>query len=131
MKHKTWFRLVVKALGLYCMAMGIPELLATAAWVIQTLLSDDAQTWSASTYLSTSLVGPMAFVGVGLWLFLGAGWFANLAIPSNREYCPECGYDISKSSEATCPECGTARVAAQPRASDSASAAAAEERSRV
>jgi hypothetical protein len=45
---------------------------------------------------------------LGLYLFFGAKWIVNKAIPSNRPYCPECGYDLSKSRGDVCPECGVA-----------------------
>ncbi len=39
---------------------------------------------------------------------------ANLAIPGNRPYCDECGYDLTRAGAAACPECGTPRADSAP-----------------
>jgi hypothetical protein len=44
---------------------------------------------------------------IGLYLFFGGKWIANKAIPGNRPYCHECGYDLTQNSSGICPECGT------------------------
>jgi predicted amidophosphoribosyltransferase len=45
-------------------------------------------------------------IAIGVYLVFGAPWLVNRFIPSNRPYCIECGYDLSKSNSANCPECG-------------------------
>jgi hypothetical protein len=41
-----------------------------------------------------------------MYLLIGGKWIADFAIPSNRPYCPNCGYDLSHYSGERCPECG-------------------------
>ncbi len=43
---------------------------------------------------------------LGLYLLFSGEALVNLCIPSNRPYCPECGYELSESSQERCPECG-------------------------
>jgi predicted amidophosphoribosyltransferase len=43
----------------------------------------------------------------GLYLFFGGKWIVDLAIPGNRPYCQECGYDLTGAHRDRCPECDT------------------------
>jgi hypothetical protein len=115
MKHKTWFRLVIKAIGVYMLALYMPPFL----WVLGSSLI--AQILEASPQSGAGWTGPSRLwemfwyavsssslqVLVGLYLLFGGKWIVNLCIPSNRPYCPECGYQLSLSSRGNCPECGT------------------------
>jgi hypothetical protein len=80
-------------------------------------IATDVKRW----YVTARITGacPMS---LGFYLFFGRKWIVNLAIPSNRPYCAECGYDLSQTRSLRCPECGTP----VPRgASDAASAGSA------
>lgn len=109
MKHKTWFRLVLKAIGILLIAMSLPALgqavgaLAYALMDTSMNLSFPDNYWvvQASFY-----AGGLAQFAFGLYLILGGKWIVDRAIPSNRPYCPECGYDMSRTQGARCPECG-------------------------
>ncbi|MCZ6811939.1 MAG: hypothetical protein ACE10B_03625 [Phycisphaerales bacterium] len=50
--------------------------------------------------------GSIVQLAIGVYLLFGGKWIVNVCIPSNRPYCPECGYDLSKAASANCPECG-------------------------
>ena len=41
------------------------------------------------------------------YLFFGGKWVADKAIPGNRPYCHECGYDLTNAAGNVCTECGT------------------------
>ena len=41
------------------------------------------------------------------YLFFGGKWIADKAIPGNRPYCHECGYDLTNAVGNVCTECGT------------------------
>ena len=114
MKHKTWFRLVLKAIGVLLIGFALPgvaTLLANAGY--RTMYGDPfarltgvaAQNWFR-WQLVAGHVGDLVQLGLGLYLLFGGRWIADLAILSNRPYCPECGYDISEATGKCCPECG-------------------------
>ncbi len=106
MKHKTWFRLVLKAIGVLTIGVAIPNLV----WGVPV-----AMQWAAgiggrppAVYELGQIAAGIAPVAFGLYLFFGGEWIVNIAIPSNRPYCPNCGYDVSKATSGRCPECGVA-----------------------
>jgi len=119
MKHKTWFRLVIKAIGVLLIglslrtawALGVELVVLLWAYVFGTDLSPNPYSYSGYGYGALRWIqsgGEILQLGLGLYLFFGGKWIIDKAIPSNRPYCPECGYDISKSGGPNCPECGMA-----------------------
>ena len=115
MKHKTWFRLVIKAIGVLLVGFSLPTIWRIAFDLVGILWAYlMASDYSLSPYghgyrflqwlREGGLVVQFVF---GLYLFFGGKWIVNKVIPSNRPYCPECGYDLSKTRSAKCPECGT------------------------
>lgn len=52
------------------------------------------------------LVGSVLKTLGGAYLLFGGGLLANLVIPSNRPYCPECGHELRGMGGVNCPECG-------------------------
>ena len=107
MKYKTLFRVLVKVVGVWLVAQGIASFVGGAASILATLISRPA---GMSFPLYAFLLTPaqaLALTGVGAYLFFGGGWIADLAIPGNRVYCHECGYELTAASANICPECGT------------------------
>jgi len=112
MKHKTWFRLVVKAIGILLIALGLPEAIMGTAEVIYAYRVQ--RNWSTATapmpvweVVLWQIAPPVLRVILGLYLLLGGEWLVNFVIPSNRRYCPDCGHDVSEPLGArTCAECG-------------------------
>ncbi|MEO0964914.1 MAG: zinc ribbon domain-containing protein [Planctomycetota bacterium] len=110
MKYKTLFRLAVKFLGLVLMVLALLGFLDQA--------SSGALLWWLDEYSGLSvriryaeLIPPLIYNAVQLvtgFLFLAKpNWIVNLAIPSNRPYCPHCGYDLKgRENSRHCPECG-------------------------
>ena len=114
MKHKTWFRLVIKAIGVLLVGFGTETLIEGViygiAYLEQITGMGGGMTFFPTSYLIARPVGGLAVAAFGLYLFFGGAWIVNKAIPSNRPYCPECGYDLSHSAAGAtnCPECGVA-----------------------
>lgn len=101
MKHKTWFRLVIKAIGVLLVGLGLEGVLRSLVFVVLAAPWTNT-TWNDWGWPFVSLLQPV----IGVYLFLRGEWIVNLAIPSNRPYCPECGYDLARNEGAKCPECG-------------------------
>ncbi len=107
MKHKTAFRLALRVVGIYLLAEGIADGIHSAGFAVDFLAGSGPASVSWSGY---SLIGAaVCKAAIGAYLLLAGRWVANLAIPSNRPYCPECGYELTGLPEdRNCPECGVA-----------------------
>ena len=115
MKHKTWFRLALKLVGIYLLATSIPAIINVAATMIAR--GRDFAYWSGGSVVDLDrmiavaiqfgLVGSILQSAIGIYLLLGAGMLASLIIPSSRPYCPDCGHELRGISGVNCPECGT------------------------
>ena len=107
MKHKTLFRLLLKIVGICFFLDGIAAAATHSGVLLHTRLwfgPDVLRTWTGAVLeLSPGLIN----VAAGLYLFFGGEWIVNKAIPSNRPYCHECGYDLTAAIQNRCPECGT------------------------
>ena len=118
MKHKTWFRLVLKAIGIFLLATGAVELVDTFSGSVGRIFLTGSFGFGGSGFpydllevlgyaLLTGLVGGIARVVIGAYLLFGGAKLVNLCIPSNRPYCPHCGYDVrGVGDDDVCPECG-------------------------
>ncbi len=108
MKYKTLFRILLKAIGVWLFCEGMGPFVMPMVWVLGFALRPEAVTrgWGDWTYIINSLP-PAIKVALGLYLFFGGRWIADLAVPGNRPYCHECGYDLTGLKSAHCPECGT------------------------
>lgn len=120
MKHKTWFRLVIKAIGVYMIVTAIPIIFSQVSHYVMYYATVDSSfgtpgyvayeqwPWILQNFIQWGLQ-----LALGLYLLLGGNWIVNKVIPSNRPYCPECGYDLSRARGANCPECGVAVTGAR------------------
>jgi len=102
MKYKTLFRLLVKGIGLFLAVFGVAFLPNIILSAVLTWNTGPSNVWVWGTMLAGALP-----VALGIYLFFGGRWIVNLAIPSNRPYCPECAYDLTGAPVERCPECGT------------------------
>ena len=114
LRYKTLFRILGKAIGLYFMVMGASSTVTVVAGAVAMQMTmsavNPARTSSVEAWRYVTILGPLLQLSLGLYLFFGGRFVANLAVPGNRPYCPECGYDLGASPAASpCPECGVHR----------------------
>lgn len=109
MKYKTLFRLLLKFFGVWLIAHGIIEVVGDLLVFAQHVHRRSGFGFIFNNWWG--LLAPAKIVvqiGIGMYLFFGGRWIVNLAIPSNRPYCHECGYELTRTDGNACPECGTA-----------------------
>jgi hypothetical protein len=112
MKYKTLFRLLLKYLGVSMFVTGLSSLMMQIANITFYFTSPGiigVQRWIFVINVFSPLIG----MGIGLYLFFGGKWIADKAIPGNRPYCHECGYDLTNAAGNVCTECGTPFRAAE------------------
>ena len=111
MKYKTLFRLAMKVLGVVFVGLALPHVAGQIAQVMWFFTSSQRGIPPGMTpawwwQIGLSSLGYALQLALGLYLLFGGKWLVDKAIPSNRAYCPECGYDLSAAGGDQCPECG-------------------------
>ncbi len=117
MKHKTWFRLVLKLIGIFLIVTGAINVVDSVSSAVGMAAFSGRFGPSGSGsfidlqqmllwILYNGLVGGLARIAIGAYFLFGGAKLVNLCIPSNRPYCPHCGYDVRAVKDELCPECG-------------------------
>ena len=114
MKYKTAFRLALKAIGVWLLAREVGSIVWVAGTFV-TMWRDPSQVFMLGSAVQMA-IGTVLGIAVGFYLFFGGKWITNLAIPSNRPYCHECGYELTGNVTGVCPECGTPNRPSEPAA---------------
>jgi predicted RNA-binding Zn-ribbon protein involved in translation (DUF1610 family) len=120
MKHRTWFRLALKAIGILLIGSSIDTVFHFGTILYGLVVHGESWFFSVR-YARTSgslfgdflrgalnLLQMLSPLLIGLYLVLGGKWLLNMVIPLDRPYCGGCGLDVSRMSGTRCPECGAA-----------------------
>jgi hypothetical protein len=113
MKYKTLFRVICKAIGVYFFIWGMSGVIAAAGNAVAYFLARNSNS-SVELFYLIGAAGSLFEIAAGCYLFFDGRLIADWAIPGNRKYCPECGYDLNNSVSGICSECGTHAEVGRP-----------------
>jgi len=117
MKYKTLFRLAIKVIGVWMLIEGAVVLVYSVAQGLATFMQmQGAGATFPVAYIVVAPLQGLLKLGIGLYLFFGGKWIVDRAIPGNRSYCHECGYELRSLTGDECPECGMPFKPSQPAA---------------
>ncbi len=112
MADYTWFRLLVKGIGIVVLGMGMPELISHISSLLQSLAMAGPGGalagapwffWYTQAGFGISSLLQIAF---GLYLLFRGQWLVDRCLRSVYGRCPACDYDVRGVPAVTCPECG-------------------------
>jgi hypothetical protein len=107
MKYKTLIRLLVKLIGIFLLISGAANLVGGILFLLITL--SEYPSFGGPSLISYPLawtVTSLLTVIASFILLFASNWLADKLIPSNRPYCPNCGYELTGSLGTRCAECG-------------------------
>ena len=107
MKYKTLFRVLLKLIGVWVIVEGLSGVFGQIAYFTYVVTNPAARMPEQWWFHVINMLAPVLQLATGLYLFLGGKWIADKAIPGNRPYCHECGYDLTNAAGNLCSECGT------------------------
>jgi hypothetical protein len=107
MNYRTWFRLIIKAMGVFVIILALAKLTSNSVNLLTSFFTV-IRTGMASPdwrYWGPMLAEPGVMIALGLYLVFRGQWIVSVCCPADR-CCRECGYNISKCQGSSCPECG-------------------------
>jgi hypothetical protein len=107
MKYKTLFRVLLKVIGVLIFVEGTSAVLTMVAQLSAYFVSRGSGLDILRWQITLSITPGLLKMAAGLYFFFGGAWLADKALPSNRPYCHECGYDLTNAAGTVCNECGT------------------------
>jgi len=109
MNDHSWFRLLVRALGLLVAGVSVPSLvrgISSFAWAVFNQTQFAGQRASYLIFYASDMVGGMLQLLLGIYLLFFADAFIRRCLLDIRDRCPTCQYDLRGITAPTCPECG-------------------------
>lgn len=115
MKHVSWFKLLLRAIGIVLIGLALPKmggvLVELGVGVYYRLRGDleDPQTTEQLARAWWSLIWHLGYVlqlGLGLYLLFDARWLVRVCVHDAAMRCPACKYDLTGAAPGVCPECG-------------------------
>ncbi len=107
MKYKTLVRIALKVLGAYLVVIGLGQLVSALLMLVGLAVGVGGARGLVLWHYLSMVGSPVVQICLGCYLFFAGTWVVNKIIPSNRPYCPECGYELTGLTGPRCPECGT------------------------
>ncbi|HEX8341646.1 MAG TPA: hypothetical protein VF624_12110 [Tepidisphaeraceae bacterium] len=109
MKYKTLARIALRLLGVYFIADSLFTLSFRAINLVEWYTGIFGVGFQGQTthMMIANILPQFVRLAIGLYFFYGGRWVIDRIVPSNRPYCPECGYDLTRNPTYQCPECGT------------------------
>jgi hypothetical protein len=105
-KHAAWFGLAVRLIGLWALVEGIAMVVQFATL----MLNLSTTRWGGDSiwrHFFSSIPGPLARAGIGVFLFWFSAGFVKRCMRDAMSRCPACHYSLVGSNSPNCPECGS------------------------
>jgi hypothetical protein len=112
MSDYSWFRLLIRAVGVLLLGLSLPLFL----WTLGNLIAEIAQNaragyGSSAASLFLSHLPAMSGYGIqaafGLYLLFGGASLVEFCLKGVRGRCARCGYNLQGLADPVCHECGT------------------------
>ena len=113
MSDYSWFRLLLKAVGVFLLGMSVPMLLWWVGSVLADQVTRGAGSWALANWLPPA-IGYGSQAAIGLYLLFGAQHLIEYCLRGVRGRCAACGYPLAGLTADLCPECGTPIARGRP-----------------
>lgn len=107
MNDYSWFRLLIRAVGLVLLGIALPSFLGTVGNMASYFAS--APTSSQFPFVlgwAAYATGSLFQLVLGIYLLRGGGKLTAHCLSSVLGRCMACGYDVRTIASQNCPECG-------------------------
>ncbi len=103
----TWFRLVIRAIGVLLVGLAFPSAVNHLASLIQLVAASSSVDIGHYLFaMIAEFAGVLLMLGFGLYLLIGGSALIRYCTRDVTGLCPSCGYDVRNLDADRCPECG-------------------------